>query len=137
MDKLNNKGFTLVELMATIVLLSIIVGIAGYSITSIIEKSKEKDYQLLIKEIKNSVELYYQECKFVNNNCVSQVKLGYLVSNGYLTGNSTDDVKKLVHPDSGDDLSDCKIEYKFEHGDMTVEAITGGVCPTTSDYASN
>ena len=83
MSKLNNKGFTLIELLATVILLSIVVGIAGYSITAVIEKSKEKDYQLLVKEIKNSVELYYQECRYVNNNCDSSISLGFLVKGKY------------------------------------------------------
>lgn len=62
MSKTNNKGYTLVELIATIVILALVMGIGAYSITAIINSSKEKNYELLIKEIKNAVELVYQDC---------------------------------------------------------------------------
>ena len=88
MNKLNSRGFTLIELIATIVLLSLVMGIGAYSITSIINKSREKDYEFLIMNIRDSVMGYYQECKFVNNNCVYEMDLGYLVRNGYLKGNN-------------------------------------------------
>ena len=40
MKKLNNKGFTLVELLAVIIILAIVVGITIPSITSVINNSK-------------------------------------------------------------------------------------------------
>lgn len=62
----NNKGFTLVELIATIVLLAIVMGIGAYSITKIIENSREKNYKLLVTEIRTAAEGYYQECRFAD-----------------------------------------------------------------------
>ena len=140
MKKLGNKGFTLVELMATIVLLSIIAGIASYSITTIISNSKEKNYQLLIKEIKNAVELYYQDCKFINNDCDDQITLGYLVNNGYLKGNSVDSNNRsfLVNPNTEVNISNCSIKYSYNNGNIIVEAVsTVDGCPTSLDYSSN
>ena len=43
---MNKRGFTLVELLATIVLLSIISVISYVSISSVIKKNKEKILQL-------------------------------------------------------------------------------------------
>ena len=65
--KMNNGGFTLVELLATIVLLALVIGIASYSINAIIKNSQEKNYQLLINNIYDATEVYYQECKYTNN----------------------------------------------------------------------
>lgn len=125
MKKINNKGFTLVELIATIVILSIIMGIGTYSITKIIKDSKEKDYELLIKEIVDATEIYYQECRFSRNDKITcpgldgdgyysfldkdnnnmknddekTLTLGTLVDYGYLKGNGTvkvDDNEKFV-----------------------------------------
>lgn len=147
MVKLDNKGFTLVELLATIILLSIIVGIAGYSITTVISNSKEKDYQLFVKEIKSAVELYYQECKFVNDDCSSQITLGYLVNNGYLKGNSVDSDEKatIMNPNNNIDISNCSIKYSYNNGNIAVES-NGEIstcpdkqkcCPRSSDYSNN
>ena len=117
MGKLNNKGFTLVEVIAVVVLLSLIVGIAGYSITAIIKNSKEKDYQLLVKEIKNSVELYYQECNFVDNNCNSNITLGFLVNSGFLKGNNVgdDDKSTIMNPNNNVNISQCSIKYSYNN----------------------
>ena len=117
MGKLNNKGFTLVEVIAVVVLLSLIVGIAGYSITAIIKNSKEKDYQLLVKEIKNSVELYYQECNFVDNNCNSNITLGFLVNSGFLKGNNVgdDDKSTIMNPNNNVNISQCSIKYSYKN----------------------
>ena len=52
MKKIDNSGFTLIELIATIVLLVIVMSIGVFSFSAIIKNAKEKNYSLLIKEIK-------------------------------------------------------------------------------------
>lgn len=142
MKKINNKGFTLVELIATIVLLSLIMSIGTYSITKIIKDSKEKDYELLIKEIVDATEIYYQECRFSNNDKIICPNLtdGYyyttldtLVDYGYLKGNGTvkvDDKELFVviDPKTNKDISACQIKYKYANGKMEV---------SKADYNSN
>ena len=101
--KLNNGGFTLVELLATIVIFAIVAGLGAFSVTAIIKNSKQKNYELLVKNIKDAAEVYYQECKYDmskelkeadrGNYCFLAgdryyVKLGNLVKYGHLTGNS-------------------------------------------------
>ena len=46
MKRLNKKGFTLVELLVVIVILGVIMSIAIPSITSSIERSKDKQKTL-------------------------------------------------------------------------------------------
>ena len=139
----DRKGFTLVELLAVIILLSIIMGIGTFSVIKIINNTKKKDYQKLVDEIGNAVEIYYQECKFMNNNCDSDsiITLGFLVENGYLKGNSTGDSgdMTLVNPKERDKIiSNCEIKYTFSNGNMIIDAnnsIDG--CPKTCDYQNN
>ena len=132
----DRNGFTLVELLAVIILLSIIMGIGTVSVTSIINNAKEKDYQKLVGEIGNALEVYYQECKFMNNNCDSDntITLRFLVENGYLKGNATGNGGNmtLVNPMKRDKIdgdkgiiSDCQIKYDFENDSY---------CPTSCDY---
>lgn len=133
MNKMNNKGFTLVELIATIVLLSLVMGLGAYSITAVIKKTREKDYQLLIENVNNAVELYYQECRFVSDNCADEITLGYLVTNGYLKGNGTnsDDSLTLVNPNDGKNITGCVIKYTY-NGEMELVAVNPtGSCPAT------
>ena len=57
-DNMNNKGFTLVELIATILILALVMSIASYSIINVIRNAKQKNYDLLIDHIKEGAELY-------------------------------------------------------------------------------
>ena len=133
MEKLNKKGFTLVELIATIVVLSLVVSISAYAITNIINSAKEKNYDLLIKNIKDASETYYQECKYSNNTgitCNDTVTLQELVNYGYLKGNGTKDnkmkiVNPKVNPKDNNDIGECSIAVKNENGKLTIE----GSCP--------
>ena len=132
MKKLNRNGFTLVELIATIVVLAVVMGIGSYAITGLIQRSKEKDYELLIKEVNNAVESYYIECKYVNNNCSYEIKLGDLVKYGFLKGNSTDNDMGLVNPKDNVDISSCNIRYTYSNGKISVQAVNpSGSCPTS------
>lgn len=134
MEKLNKKGFTLVELIATIVVLALVVSISAYAITNIINSAKEKNYDLLIKNIKDASETYYQECKYSNNSgitCNDTVKLQELVNYGYLKGNGTEDNKmKIVNPKNNEDIGECPIAVKYEDGKLTIENKTDNdSCP--------
>lgn len=142
MKKINSKGFTLVELIATIVILSIVVTICAISITTVIKSSKEKDYELFIREVKNAVEEFYLECRFdkhINIECPSleseyySTTLESLVNNGYLKGNSIDENHKLmvVNPKDNVNISSCQIKYNYQNGKISVVADNPtGSCPT-------
>ena len=142
MEKLNKKGFTLVELIATIVVLALVVSISAYAITNIINSAKEKNYKLLIKNIKDASETYYQECKYSNNTgikCKDTVKLQELVNYGYLKGNgSTKDNKmKIFNPKDNVDIGACCIAVKYEDGKLTIEKKTDNdSCPNKTDNDS-
>ena len=47
---MNKRGFSLIELLATLVILGTVMGIATYSIISILNNSKEKNYSLILEE---------------------------------------------------------------------------------------
>ncbi len=61
--KINNKGFTLVELLAVIVILITILLIAIPSITSSLERSKEKQNQAKYRLIESASEIYISDHK--------------------------------------------------------------------------
>lgn len=135
---MNNKGFTLVELLATIVILALVLSIGSFSIITIIKNAKEKNYNSLIDNIKDASELYYQECKYANNSGIAcnsngNITLGELVRYGYLKGNNQaeDNTYTIVNPMNNNDISNCVIAVNYDNGKVNVTAVnTSGGCPT-------
>ena len=71
MMKLNKKGFTLVELLAVVVILLAISVIAVSSISAAIERNKEKQNDAKIRVIESYAEAYYDEHKnTITNKCI-------------------------------------------------------------------
>lgn len=59
--KLNNKGFTLVELLAVIVILSVLAILTSYAVTNALKKSKDSLYDNQIDIIKVAAEAWGSE----------------------------------------------------------------------------
>ena len=102
----NNKGFTLIELIATIAIISLVFGIASYYAIKTINSSKEKETQISLAGIKKSANLYVQEYSETitwkteqnestqfSTTCIS---LNDLVNTGYL---KKDQVEKIENAD--------------------------------------
>lgn len=58
LKKASKKGFTLVELIVTIILLGIVGAIIVYNITSVSKTSKETDYERFIAQVKSAASTY-------------------------------------------------------------------------------
>lgn len=160
---MNKKGFTLVELLAVLVILGLIVSIGGVAITKIMSNTKEKNYETLIANIKSGVETFYQECKYgdvplnpnadpdtqlyykclkdINASGYYKVKVSTLVNFGYVSSNfSEGNVNKLVNPkDEKIDFSNCNILYKYDDNKNKLIVTTSytsddGGCPKETDF---
>ena len=57
----NNRGFTLVELLTTIFLVSIAIGISGAFINNIISKSNAQKEEMALNNIKRTASTYVEE----------------------------------------------------------------------------
>ncbi len=92
MKKLNNKGFTLIELLAVLVILIAIMSIAIPSISSSLDRTKEKQSSAKKKIIESAAELYVTDYKnkiiITSGNCYIDVQT--LVNEHYL---SSDELK--------------------------------------------
>lgn len=84
MKKLNKKGFTLVELLVVIVILAVIMSIAIPSVTSSIERSKDKQKKAKIELIISAAELYADSHKNTFT-AGSDVTVKELITKGLLT----------------------------------------------------
>lgn len=104
---MNNKGFTLIELLAVLVILSIIITIAIPSITSAVERNKQKVKDAKIKIIISHAENYASTYKNILKNDTSGnicINVKDLIDKGLLDDN---DIK-----DMDENMLNGKITYK-------------------------
>lgn len=87
--ELNKKGFTLMELLAVIVILAIIFAVALPSISSSVERSKDKQTKAKIEVIEAAGEVYYD----TYDKSEKEITLDKLVCNGLLTKDEISDPK--------------------------------------------
>lgn len=109
----NKNGFTLVELLAVIVVLAIIITIAVPSAISISNKIKAKMEDTKRQMIVDAAKLYGQEnpssvVNSIDNCSSSKITVGTLVNDGYI---KKDDVKNgnVVNPKDNSSMNKKKI----------------------------
>lgn len=127
---MNNKGFTLVELLATIVLLAVITTIAVPSIMGISNNVKKNMLETKKDLMKENAKLYGEDNltslaastktlrrKGTNTGYKCQVlTIGSLVNDGYITLDEDDEeAGKVINPVDNSDMSDIKIIIYFKN----------------------
>lgn len=125
MESLNNKGFTLVELLAVLVILAAIMGIAIPSITSSMERTKTKQNEEKKAMLESFAELYVADHKnTIYSNIGSAtscyISLSTLKDSGYLTNDADKDA-------DGNQLNGHILFVKAENSYNYIENIPTGV----------
>ncbi len=144
--KIDNKGFTLVEVLAVVVIIGILGGLTAKGVLSSINTGKEASYKLMINSIVTASQTLYEELEYGGstiweysysdnevkkeenkkvevNNKIINTNLQTLVSNGFLSGSSgfTDEDesgnKYLIDPKSKENIGNCKIKITKETSD--------------------
>ena len=130
---MNNKGFTLVELIATILVLALLMSIGAFTIISTMNSVKQKNIDSLVTQIKSAAENYVMECAYSKDGIAEMVgmtnvaifctsgpngtlPLSALVEAGYLTGNAkkADNTYTLVNPNNTDvNIGACTIKAMY------------------------
>ena len=130
--RLDNKGFTLVEVLAVVVIIAILGMIAIPSVISVINTGKDTSYNVMIsnivtasqslyEEVDNGILLYHYDkegdittSKIVINISTIETSLQTLVSNGFLGGsndkNEAKKRKRLFEPKTQEDIGYCMIK---------------------------
>ena len=96
--KKKDKGFSLIELLATIFIISIILGITGYFVTNTIKNSEKHSSTLAINNIKKTASTYVEEYKDdviwnkneEKKNTYSCIAVNSLINKGYLNQEEVD-----------------------------------------------
>lgn len=111
--KLNNKGFTLVELLAVLVILIAISSIAIPSISSSLERSKDKQTNAKKKLLESAAELYVTDHRNkITSTCY--ITIEQLKNGNYIDDDATDN--------NGDQIEGC---IKVTDGEYTYEDTCG------------
>lgn len=115
----NNKGFTLVELLAVIVVLGIIMSVAGTAVLGQRKKANQKEVESIYNSIKTfGPDVYSAEKNKLKTNSKVYFDANYLKDNGYLKvdtiknpSNSKDDcdVYLLINKDSDNNMFDAYV----------------------------
>lgn len=155
---MNNKGFTLIELLTVIILLSLVMSITAVSAVNIINTSKNKSYELLVKNIKIGAQEYFEECEnkgVINSDIDCTINdvniggvmrkqmaftLGDLLKYGFLTSSDSEN-DKIENPKSNKNIKDCSITITKDVDDnfnvsydIENNSVGNVDCPTTDNY---
>lgn len=119
---MNNKGFTLIEILVTLVLITVLLGVAVSVLRPTMSAGKRETYELMKNNIVTVSYDYINECSlntiqcdfdFETNNIFSAVELK---NAGF--------IKSLESPIDGKDLSSClNIKATKSNGVIVVDLI--------------
>lgn len=76
-DIMENKGFTLSELLVCLAILALVLVIAIPSIIGVVDRNKESQYEMVVNDIISSAEEYVQEHRneYVSSICQPDCKI--------------------------------------------------------------
>ena len=144
---MNNKGFTLIELIATIALLAVISLISYVSITKVLEQNKINQCETLVNNIKSAAKEYVSDNRY-NKDFVNSLKegndykysmelsLSELVENNYLNAiidkddEGNDIIKNPIDDDEPILVDNVKINIDLNENFSVkeVKSVSGIVC---------
>lgn len=90
----NNKGFTLVELLAVIVILVAIISIAIPSITSSVDRTKDKEFKAKTELIVAAAEVYVSNHRNAITKTECYITIDQLINDGVIASKNVVDPRK-------------------------------------------
>lgn len=119
---LKKQGFTLVELLVTIILLGIVASIVIYNMTNISNTSKEIDYERYIAAIKSAADVYVTNNSDSFNELYVNKAYIYLTIGDLVKGSLLDENLKNPYTNETIDFEDkIKVNLSNETGDIIFE----------------
>lgn len=114
---MKKNGFTLVELLAVIIILSVIALITTISVTSILANTEESLNDVQIAKIEEAAQIYY--IKEGVNSGVSCVNLSDLIDLGYIQSDVVKDIEKRDDMNGSVDISESSNHTTYIYKETT------------------
>lgn len=121
---MKNNGYTLVELLAVIVILAIVSGIASIGIFALKDQIDKNIFEIKIDTIEKAAILWAEDNKILfcypDSDKKETISISDLVGQGYLTNDakcktsSGEEYACIINNETGDDLSDNEIIVEFK-----------------------
>lgn len=118
---MNNKGFTLTELLVALVIISVAAVVVAKQIESTLSVTKNSSYEIMKTNLVKAADLYIKECENKINNCnitwnnnKYSFKAGLLKEKGYYSD--------LTSPIDNKELDNCLI-IESEKNNSTINTI--------------
>ena len=129
MKLLNRKGFTLVELLATIVILGVISAIAMVSIDGMLDEAAKTECENILLSIKSATKNYVSDKRFNLSSKKVEIAVSKLVSDGYLSDEITNPFNKKysVNEQKIKLLVTLNDDYTYNDVDIYVRASYSGI----------
>lgn len=111
------KGFTIIEILATITLMLLIVSIIVPGIMYASKDIKEREYESIVESILISAREYGEDNinSFIDNTCLQSggnvLKISDLLDTGYLKGNK--DKVTMFDPRSNESMNNMNVCVKY------------------------
>lgn len=121
-NKINNKGFTLVEVLGVLVIIAAITVIAIHNLGGTMSASKEETYKIMKNNIISAGYTYIKECEAGTTEC----DFSYSENNRFSASNLKESgyFNDLESPLDGKDLGNCLIlEATKTNGVTTIDLI--------------
>ena len=106
----NKKGFTLTELIAVIVILSLIISLATISVLAIRKNVLKKDYNNLVTYLETKA------AEYANETNITTISVEDLIKEGKI---SPDDQNTVYNPETKESMNCYIIKSTFENGKYT------------------
>ena len=144
-DIMNKKAFTMVELLAVILILGIILVIAAASYNSYLKTSREKSFKLAENSFRDTVEEAYIDCSAnlsKNNFCQNHdklvvgetdtIKLSELITSGYI-----ETIKNPYNTNESCDINNSYVKVTNVNTSNGVSEYSYDVCLICGNKTSN
>ncbi len=119
----NNRGYTLVELLAIVTVLSIIVGMSSVAFNQVQNNVLEKDYENVISYIESTAVQYAND-----TGIIGAISVQDLIDSGYIT---PDDKENIYSPTNSNEILNCKkIEITYDNDQFSAEYQKEGLVET-------